>query len=123
MKKILFILTVLLCTVSCTKTTVSPTAVTPPVTTLSLPDLLVSTEWLQGNDIMTFNTNKSFSRLYFNDNKFVTGTYTATNTTLILNYPNNTSVYTNVTITPGQDSIYIDINSTNKNILFLTKKP
>jgi hypothetical protein len=117
MKNLLFILTVLLCTVSCSKENVSPTVVK-----LTLPELLVSHEWFRGSDIMVFKTNNTFTRTFTLTGKFATGTYNATNTTLNLNQTNGSSnAFINVKISNNQDTIYVDIDKNNTNIAYLTK--
>lgn len=117
MKNLLFILTVLLCTVSCTKENVSPT-----VAKLALPELLISHEWFRGEDVMVFKSNKTFTRTYTRTSKFATGTYNATNTTLnLLETDGFANAFTNVRISNNQDTIYVDLDSKNKNITYLTK--
>lgn len=117
MKKLLFILTVLLCTVSCTKENVSPT-----VAKLALPELLISHEWFRGSDIMVFKSNKTFTRTYTSTGKFATGTYVATNITLnLLQTDGFSNAFTNVRISNNQDTIYVDLNNENKGITYLTK--
>ncbi len=122
MKKLLFILTVLLCTISCTKENVSPSTLKPTVVKLALPELLVSHEWFRGSDIMVFKTNKTFTRTFTLTGKFATGTYNVTNTTLNLLQTNGSSnAFTNVKISNNQDTIYVDIDKNNTNIAYLTK--
>ena len=113
MKNLLFILTVLLCTVSCSK----EESATPTQPILSFPELLVSCEWQTGGEIVKFYKNNTFTRT--GPTRFLSGTYAATNTTLNQRYSTGGEFYLS-NIIVSNDTIYGDLLQSKKH-MYLVK--